>query len=334
MSVDAACTACCCSVAPSTCCFPDTSKSLELSYSWRNSVFAGGTEVKRLLHSGVISATMTRFGNALTGYEMRSTAGSAQFRTEYFAKISKGVYWGTSCAGFPNEYYCPPCNQFVDCEYRDWVYSGPLASNDLKISCIDPCAAFNAIRKTFVLAFAPTVNQYVGTFTERLGNNEPVGGYQCIFFPQTTTQSSLDISAAGHITPTVWGKEGCLDSSTFSGAHVPSLAQSELFTEFDGLCAPNAEFSAFADCNQWFTNPAYRFPARMGFTVSSCPVLRCNPYGTGFPTECVLLDCNGQVISSSISGCDSFPENYTGAGTGCEISVRAEVALSVSVVYV
>ena len=62
MSVDAACTACCCDVPPPVCCFPDASKPLEFNFSYRWSVYAGTTEVSMTLISGQVSTTMTRYG--------------------------------------------------------------------------------------------------------------------------------------------------------------------------------------------------------------------------------------------------------------------------------
>lgn len=335
MSVDAACTACCCDVAPPICCFPDTSRPIEINYSIRTSVYAGGVEVKRELSSGSITTTMVRSSIGFGQYEMRSSGGTAQLRTEVWFKVSKVPYFGTSCAGFPNEYLCPTCNDFVDCEYREWVYSGALFNSDVLIRCVDPCGVFTGSRKTFEWSFSPTPNQYVGTFIERIGNNEPSQVANC--GPQTQTQTQADIfSSIGHVIPLVYGREGCLNSSTFVGGHATGIVIP--FTEFDGPCAPNASFDAVIDCGQWSTNPAYTIPARMFFTVASCPRLLCNPYDPrvgygGFAQECLLLDCSGQVISYTVNGCDSFPGQFTGFGTGCEISVYAEHSISVSINY-
>ncbi len=334
MSVDAASALCCCDVAPPVCCFPDASKPLEVNFTIRSSVFAGTTEVARTLVSGQIATTMLRSGSS-SSFVMRSSGGTAALRYETFTRVSKAANWGDSCPGFPNYYVCPPCNEFVECQSFEWVYSGGLVTNSLEIRCIDPCNPLAGTRKAFGIFFAPQENQFIGTVTERFGNNEPEQVAFC--GPPSTTQYPLSILGLGvTVVPTIYGREGCLGSSTFQngyiGGHLTGIP-----SEWDGICAANPTYSTELNCAQWQTNPNYALPSRMGYSVSSCPILRCNPYNAnavsrGSPVECLLFDCNGQVISYAVSGCDTiFPGSNQ--GTACETNVRAELALSASVVY-
>ena len=336
MSVDAACTACCCDVPPPVCCFPDLSKPFELNYVSRTSVYAGTTEVIRTLVSAQIITTLVRSGSAAAGYVMQSSGGTAALRYETFAKASKASYNGDSCPGFPNNYQCPPCNEFVDCQSFEWVYSGGLPTNSLAIRCVDPCNQFTGTRKTFGVFFSISQGQIIGTGTTRTGNNEP----DVVAFcgpPFVDSQPTDALSGFGNGLPTIWGREGCLGSSTFSGGHIVGDPTGIPSDGWNGPCSPNATYSAAINCSQWRTNTAYVIPSRMGYTVSGCPVLRCNPFNSnavnaGSPMECILFDCFGNVISYSVSGCDTiFPGN--GQGTGCEISLRGEVSLSASIVY-
>lgn len=337
MSVDAACAVCCCPVAPPVCCFPDASKTLEYNWSMRSSVFAGTVEVSRTLISGQVSTTMIRWGTSAAGFSMQSSGGSAALRYETFSKVSKIPFSSQSCPGFPNEYVCPSCNDFVECQSFEWTYSGSLANAAMQITCVDPCSPFGGARKTFVLSFNPPQSgQFVGNALERTGNNEPTQVAVC--GAPASNQYPLDLLSLGiQIAPTVYGREGCLASSTFQNGFIAGHPVG-IPLEFDGPCSANPTYSASLDCGQWQANPAYSIPARMGYLVSSCPVLRCNPYSgdasaRGSPVECILFDCNGNVINYAVSGCDSiYPGN--GQGTGCEISVRAELSLSASVTYV
>jgi hypothetical protein len=333
MSVDAACTACCCTVAPPVCCYPDASKPLEVNFVQRMSVFAGTTEVIRYLISAQITTTMLRSGSAASGYVMRSSGGTAALRYETFAKVAKASNNGSSCPGFPNDYICPPCNAFVDCQSFEWVYNGALATNGLAIRCLDPCNPFNGTRRTFGIFFEFQAGQMIGTATTRTGNNEPDVVAFC--GPPFVDAQPLDVYDLGLQFPTIWGREGCLGSSTFSSGHVPGTVDPP--DGWNGPCAPNPTYSASINCAQWASNPAYLIPPRMSYTASGCPVLRCNPYNanqvtSGSPLECILFDCFGNVVSYSVSGCDTiYPGN--GQGTACEISVRGEVSLSTSVTY-
>lgn len=333
MSVDAACTACCCTVAPPVCCFPDASKPLEVNFSHRWSVYAGTTEVAMFLVSGQISTTMTRYGVAIppfTSFEMRSTGGSFFFRREMFSKVAKYPQTGDSCPGFPNNYYCPAPNDFVHCQSDLFTYNGGLPNDALVIRCVDPCNPYGGTRKTFVLDGFDFPNSIVGNFIRQSGNNEP--NSPCgPPVSDSGTATFAEALGSNAVMPRVVGREGCLGSSTFQNGFV-SGEFSGAPGEFDGPCSPNAAYSATIDCAQWPTNPAYVIPSRMGYSVVSCPVLRCNPYGTGYPPECLLFDCFGNVINYVVHGCDTiYPGNNQ--GTSGEISVRAEGTMSVSVVY-
>jgi hypothetical protein len=336
MSVDAACTACCCTVAPPVCCFPDISKPLEVNFVQRSSVFAGTTEVIRTLVSAQIATTMLRSGDATSGYVMKSSGGTAALRYQTFARVAKASSNGISCPGFQNDYICPPCNSFVECQSFDWIFSGGLASDSLSIRCQDPCNPFSPTRRTFGIFFDPQSGQFIGTATTRSGNTEPDQVAFC--GPPLVDAQPLDLLGLGQLVlPTIWGREGCLASSTFSSGHVPGTLVPDPSDGWSGPCAPNPTYSALIDCDQWRTNPSYLIPERMSYTASGCSVLRCNPFNgnasnSGSPLECILFDCNGNVVSYSVSGCDTiYPGN--GQGTACEISVRGEVSLSASVVY-
>jgi hypothetical protein len=336
MSVDAACTACCCTVAPSICCFPDASKPLEVNFSWRYSIFAGTTEVGHYLLSGQVTTMMQRYPVGIppnNTFEMRSVGGTLSLRYELSSKVAKQPVQGSSCPGFPNDYYCPASNEFVHCESNLITYSGSLPNNSVSITCGDPCPQPDPLfgRRTYFLSgYIQDGNNLLCNFTQQTGNNEPSSPCG----PPGSTNSTITFADAfnNQVFPFVRmiGKEGCLDSSTFQAGHVqPALVGPP---EFDGPCSPNATYSAEVDCNQWRTNPSYTIPPKMGFFVSSCPVLRCNPYGGGLPTYCILFDCFGNVISYSVSGCDTiYPGNNE--GTAAEISVFAELSMSNSVTY-
>lgn len=333
MSVDAACTACCCDVPPPVCCFPDASKPLELNFSFRWSVYAGTTEVSMTLLSGQVSTTMTRYGVGIppnNSFEMRSTGGSLSLRYETFSKVAKYPQPGDSCPGFPNNYYCPAPNDFVHCQSYLFTYNGGLPNDSVTIRCVDPCDPFQGTRKTFILDGYSLPDSIVGNYIEQFGNNEP--NSPCgTPLSNSGTVTLLGALGGNQFMPRVIGREGCLGSSTFQNGFVgqDSIGSPN---EFDGPCAPNPAYSATIDCQQWRTNPSYVIPSRMGYSVVSCPVLRCNPYGGGNPPECLLFDCFGNVINYVVHGCDTiYPGNNQ--GTSGEISVRAEGTMSVSVVY-
>ena len=330
MSVDAACTACCCGGSVS-CCFPDASKPIEINYVTRKSTFAGATEVERYLVSVSITTTMIR--NSIPGLPfatfMQSSGGTLLARVESVALEGRSPVPGVICPGQPNPYECPPCNSFVNCNSYDWVYSGPLPNGSVVINCIDLCPAPPSAvvqRPAYVLAVSIGSN-VLGTLTERNGNNETFS--HC--GPETIT-STPNVALLNGFGFSVTGESACLDSSTFSNGYATG---GEVLGGNGVPCPPHPCYDPTFALNTICLN-GNPIPACMGYSVSTCPELRCNPFGGGIAGnayECFGVDCFGNGISFGWQGCDSFPGQTVNEGTACEISVRNEATKSCSVIY-
>ena len=292
--------ACCCGGDDpfgGVCCYPSTPMRARMSTYWRNTCNLNGTDVVSLDYSVTIDATLQPvFQNGIV-VAMRSTNGTASYRSERVQRcFSEYPFVGSTCPpAVPAD--CPPCTGYR-LDFREVVtaYTNDVA-DAISIACQQFCADN---RKTNVLDWS------ISTQGTRIYTSA-----SCTESESTET-NTVDVNF-GH---RAYGRGGCLNAATFSDAYIPLLGSP--LTYCSGFCVPFSpnvqECGDGARMGELFSDQicgATSWPPPGGFSNYSaytCPATAC----TRAPFECVNLDCFGNPTVTRC-GCDMF---HPYAGTG------------------
>lgn len=345
MSLDAACTPCCCDLTEPDCCFPDATASLSVAIHVRESITIDGLPIFEYETDCTYTSLMSRV-SAQFGYSMIPTSTTYDIisltRQHAYDTFS---YQGNNCPWSPEASVCPTCmSRYL------WIERASTGSGTAEgggISCVPFCG-----HHRFLLSIPsfPVDTVVKESIPDPATGLFPSGKYNIY-----TVSETVRIGEVGYASR--WeggvGGRGCLDGQTFrtvyAGVQYYSTPES-----CDRTFVAQSPFGSSAFGTRWLITQCGGIDP-LCVAVNPCDVIGIDGLGAPpdttsvnfttcpFPVcvtefQCTFLDCDLGQITTQDCGCagsfyptgEAYPGN-NGSGVGF---ISHSLSRSIGVSYV